>query len=62
MANHLTPAELAREAGLERRDVIVKCVELGVPIFNGKIDKTLFLSSVNEPPGGTSAQAQAASA
>jgi hypothetical protein len=62
MANHLTPTELAHEAGLERRDVIVKCVELGVPIFNGKIDKTLFLSSVKEPPGGTATQAQAASA
>lgn len=61
MANHLTPTELAREAGLERRDVIVKCVELGVPIFNGRIDKTLFLSSVRET-GGQSAQPQAASA
>ena len=54
MANHLTPTELAREAGLERRDVIVKCVELGVPIFNGRIDKTLFLSSLREVvPGRT---------
>jgi len=43
MANHLTPSELARESGLDRRDVIKKCVEMGVPIFNGKIDKTLFL-------------------
>ena len=42
MSNHLTPTEFAREAGLERRDVIAKCVEWGVPIFNGKIDKTLF--------------------
>ena len=48
MAIHLTPTELARESGLERRDVIVKCVELGVPIFNGRIDKTLFLSSLHE--------------
>jgi hypothetical protein len=48
MANHLTPTELAREAGLDRRDVIVKCVELGVPIFNGRIDKTLFLTSLRE--------------
>jgi hypothetical protein len=48
MANHLTPTELARESGLERRDVIVKCVEMGVPIFNGRIDKTLFLSSMRE--------------
>ena len=50
MANHLTPTELARESGLERRDVIMKCVELGVPIFNGRIDKTLFLSSLRELP------------
>jgi hypothetical protein len=58
MANHLTPSELARESGMERRDVIVKCVELGVPIFNGRIDKTLFLSSLREY-GGSQQQAQA---
>ncbi len=46
MANHLTPTELARESGLERRDVIAKCMELGVPIFQGRIDKTLFLASL----------------
>ena len=61
MANHLTPTELARESGLERRDVISKCVELGVPIFHGRIDKTLFLSSLREM-SGTSPQPQAASA
>lgn len=46
MAIHLTPTELAREAGLERREVISKCMEMGVPIFEGRIDKTLFLSSL----------------
>jgi hypothetical protein len=61
MANHLTPTELAREAGLERRDVIVKCVELGVPIFNGRIDKTLFLSSLRETSMPQTVQVQAAS-
>ncbi len=50
MANHLTPTELARESGLERRDVITKCLELGVPIFEGRIDKTLFLSSLRANP------------
>jgi hypothetical protein len=50
--NHLTPTELAREAGLERRDVITKCIQLGVPIFNGRIDKTLFISSLRELPNG----------
>ena len=50
MANHLTPTELAREAGLERREVISKCMELGVPIFQGRIDKTLFLASLGSRP------------
>jgi hypothetical protein len=48
MAIHLTPTELGREAGMHRREVIAKCMELGVPIFQGRIDKTLFLSSVKE--------------
>jgi hypothetical protein len=48
MAIHLTPTELAREAGMERRDVIVKCMEMGVPIFQGRIDKTLFMANLSE--------------
>ena len=48
MANHLTPTELAREHGLDRRQVIETCMELGVPIFQGRIDKTLFLASLSE--------------
>jgi hypothetical protein len=48
MAIHLTPTELAREAGLERREVIEKCMELGVPIFQGRIDKTLFLANLSD--------------
>jgi hypothetical protein len=58
MANHLTPTELARESGLDRRDVISKCVEMGVPIFNGRIDKTLFLSSLRETAGHVAPQGQ----
>jgi hypothetical protein len=48
MAIHLTPTELGREAGMHRREVIAKCMELGVPIFQGRIDKTLFMSSLKE--------------
>ena len=51
MAVHLTPTELAREAGLERREVIAKCMEMGVPIFQGRIDKTLFLSNLRQFTG-----------
>ena len=62
MAIHLTPTELAREAGLERREVIEKCMELGVPIFQGRIDKTLFLASLSETQesAGTTARVAAA--
>jgi hypothetical protein len=62
MANHLTPTELARESGLERRDVITKCLELGVPIFNGRIDKTLFLSSLRATGAAAQQQPQPAGA
>ncbi len=47
MPNHLTPTELAHESGLDRRDVISKCMEMGVPIFQGRIDKTLFLTNLD---------------
>jgi hypothetical protein len=46
VANHLTPTELAEEVNMKRREVISKCMEMGVPIFNGRIDKTLFVSSM----------------
>jgi DNA-binding XRE family transcriptional regulator len=42
MANHLTPDELAKELGIDRQEVIRVCVEEGVPIYQGKIDKKLF--------------------
>ena len=42
MPNHLTPEELSKELGIDRQEVIRVCVEEGVPIYQGKIDKTLF--------------------
>jgi hypothetical protein len=42
MANHLTPEELSKELGIDRQEVIRVCLEEGVPIYNGKIDKYLF--------------------
>ncbi len=56
MPNHLTPTELARESGLERRDVISKCMEMGVPIFQGRIDKSLFLTSLDAEQGAEPAK------
>jgi hypothetical protein len=52
MANHLTPTELARESGLRRTDVLRKCIETGVPIFKGRIDKNLFLASIRQTSPG----------
>jgi hypothetical protein len=62
MANHLTPTELARESGLDRRDVIEKCMELGVPIFQGRIDKTLFMASMDAAPRDAASSQSAAAA
>ena len=56
MANHLTPTELADVVKMQRTEVIHRCQQLGVPIFHGKIDKTLFISSLK------AAEAQSAKA
>jgi hypothetical protein len=46
---------------MERRDVIEKCMEMGVPIFQGRIDKTLFQANLSEQASsGTTAQVAAA--
>ena len=53
MANHLTPEELSKEVGLDRAEVIRICIEEHVPIYQGKIDKTLFqahLGAINALP------------
>ena len=42
MPNHLTPEELSKEMGIDRQEVIRVCMQEGVPIYQGKIDKTLL--------------------
>ena len=59
MANHLTPTELADEAGMDRREVIAKCMEMGVPIFQGRIDKSLFLANLGHSAQSTRATSSA---
>jgi hypothetical protein len=61
VANHLTPSELAEELHMKRQEVIGRCVELHVPIFHGRIDRTLFESSLRQAMSrqeGQRAQAQ----
>ncbi len=48
MANHLTPTELASEVDMKRQEVIARCVQMGIPIFHGRIDKTLFVTSLRQ--------------
>jgi hypothetical protein len=52
MANHLTPAELADQLNMERQEVIGKCVEMGIPIFHGRIDRSLFETSLRSIGAG----------
>jgi hypothetical protein len=54
MANHLTPDEIAKEMGMNREEVIRICIEEGVPIYHGKVDKTLFQATL-EALGTTAA-------
>jgi hypothetical protein len=46
MANHLTPEELSKELGIDRQEVIRVCMQEGVPIYQGKIDKFLFQAQI----------------
>jgi hypothetical protein len=55
MPNHLTPEELAKETGMDREEVIRICLEEGVPIYQGKIDKTLFQASLEAVGAGAPA-------
>jgi hypothetical protein len=46
VANHLTPSELADQLHMDQQEVIGKCVAMGIPIFHGRIDRTLFETSL----------------
>jgi hypothetical protein len=46
VANHLTPDELADQLDMEQQEVIGRCVEMGIPIFHGRIDRALFETSL----------------
>jgi hypothetical protein len=46
MANHLTPDELSEALGISRKTLFKLCAQEGVPVFHGRIDKTLFIQSM----------------
>jgi hypothetical protein len=55
MSNHLTPEELSKELGIDRQEVIRVCMQEGVPIYQGKIDKYLFQAQLQAVSGQASA-------
>ena len=51
MANQSTPYELADQLHMDQQEVIGRCVEMGIPIFHGRIDRTLFEISLRNLRG-----------
>jgi len=57
VANHLTPEELSKELGIERDEVIRLCIEEAIPIYQGKIDKSLFQAQLEASGAGRASAA-----
>ena len=57
MPNHLTPEELSKELGIDRDEVIRVCMQEGVPIYHGKIDKFLFQAQLQALSASTQSAA-----
>jgi len=55
--NHYLPEEIAKQEGMTRTEVIKLCHEMDVPIFQGRIDRTLFDEALSEYRAGRSGQA-----
>jgi hypothetical protein len=51
MTNHLTPGELADQLRMDQQEVVGRCVQMGVPIFHGRIDRALFETSLRSLSG-----------
>jgi hypothetical protein len=49
VANHLTPEELSKELGIDRQEIIRVCIEESIPIYQGKIDRSLFEAHLQAP-------------
>jgi hypothetical protein len=56
--NHFTPEELSQELGIAREEVIRLCLEESIPIYHGKIDRSLFEAQL-QATAGASRQAAA---
>ena len=59
MANHFTPEELSEELGISREEIIRVCLQESIPIYHGKIDKSLFQAQL-AASGGSTGRSEAA--
>lgn len=46
MANHLTPDELADAIGMNKDRLVRFCLQESIPIYQGRVDKTLVITSL----------------
>ncbi len=46
MANHLTPDELADAIGMNKDRLVRFCLQESIPIYHGRVDKTLVITSL----------------
>ena len=46
MANHLTPDELADAIGMNKDRLVRFCLQQAIPIYHGRVDKTLVITSL----------------
>jgi hypothetical protein len=47
VAIHLTPAEMSELTGIRSARIVRMCREMSVPVYEGRVDKTLFLHSLS---------------
>lgn len=41
MGNHVTPAELAQELGMDELELLSFCSAESIPVLHGRVDRTL---------------------
>jgi hypothetical protein len=46
MPNHLTPDEMAEAVGMRPDRLMRYCLEQSIPIYRGRVDKTLVITSL----------------
>ena len=46
MANHLSPDEMAEAIGMRTDRLVRYCHEQSIPIYKGRVDKTLVITSL----------------